>query len=95
MYSSNIIGEKGWYRITREVYNRFKILLAEKEIKENRRIPYDEIKEKTGIATSSISAWATNDIKRYDAKMIAAFCEYFDCKVVDLIVYKSSNRSGN
>jgi putative transcriptional regulator len=71
-----------------KVYNRLKILLAEKEIKENRRISYDEIKEQTGIAASSISAWATNDIKRYDAKMIEAFCLFFDCEVEDLIVFE-------
>jgi putative transcriptional regulator len=74
-----------------KVYNRFKILLAEKEIKENRRIPYDEIKEKTGIAASSISAWATNNITRFDADTIAEWCQFFDCGVGDLIVYQGNS----
>ena len=89
MYIIITPGRNGGYSMSPKVYNRFKILLSEKEIKENRRIPYDEIKEKTGIAASSISAWATNDIQRYDAKMIAALCEYFDCRSVgDLIVFQ-------
>ena len=74
-----------------KVYNQFKILLAKKEINENRRIPYDEIKGKTGMAMSTISAWSTNSITRYDADTIASVCEFFDCKVGDLIVYEPGN----
>jgi putative transcriptional regulator len=74
-----------------KVYNQFKILLAQKEIKESRRIPYDEIKKITGMAMSTISAWSTNNIKRYDADTIASLCEYFGCDVGKLIVYESGN----
>jgi putative transcriptional regulator len=70
------------------VYNRFKILLAQKEIKEGKRISYEEIKEVTNIAASTLSAWATNTTKRYDADTIAALCKYFDCNVGDLIVFE-------
>jgi putative transcriptional regulator len=74
--------------MTGKVYNQLKILLAQKEIKESRRIPYDEIKTKTGMAMSTISAWSTNSIKRYDADTIASLCDYFGCSVGDLIVYE-------
>lgn len=70
------------------VHNRFKILLAEKEIKEDRRISYDEIRENTGIAGSTLSAWATNTVKRYDADTISSLCDFFNCGVGDLIVYE-------
>ena len=69
------------------VYNKFKILLAQKEIDEGRRISYEEIKEATGIASSTLSAWATNSVKRYDADTIAALCEFLDCEVGDLLIY--------
>lgn len=72
-----------------KVYNRFKVLLAQKEIEENRRISYREIKEETGIANSTLSSWATNTTKRYDATTIAALCEFFGCEVGDLIVYEN------
>jgi putative transcriptional regulator len=78
-----------------KVYNQFKILLAQKEIRENRRIPYEEIKLKTGMALSTISAWSTNSIKRFDADTIAALCEYFGCDVGKLIVYESDNSGSN
>jgi DNA-binding Xre family transcriptional regulator len=76
-----------------KVYNRFKILLAEKEIRDNKKISYQEIKEVTGIAASTISAWATNNVTRYDGDTIAAFCDFLECDVADLIVYKK--KSGN
>jgi putative transcriptional regulator len=70
------------------VYNRFKILLAQKETKENRRISYDEIRQATGIAASSLSAWATNSIDRYDRATIDKLCTYFGCTVGELIVHE-------
>lgn len=70
------------------VYNRFKILLAEKLTRENEKISYEEIKEKTGIATSTLSAWATNRVSRYDSDTIAALCDFLDCEVGELIVYE-------
>ena len=71
-----------------KVQNHFKILLAQKEAKEGKRIKYDEIKNKTGMAMSTISAWSTNRINRYDADTIAVLCDYFDCNVGDLIFYE-------
>jgi putative transcriptional regulator len=72
------------------VHNRFKILLAEKELREGRRISYKEIQEETGIAASSLSAWATNSINRYDRKTIDKLCAYFGCAVGDLLEYQPS-----
>jgi putative transcriptional regulator len=71
------------------IYNKFKILLSQKEIEEKKRIPYKEINEITGITISSLSAWATNNVQRFDADTISALCEYFGCNVGDLIVYES------
>jgi DNA-binding Xre family transcriptional regulator len=70
------------------VYNRFKILLAEKETREKRRIPYKEIQDQTGIASSSLSAWATNTVNRYDRSTINKLCTFFNCSAGDLIVYE-------
>jgi putative transcriptional regulator len=73
-----------------KVYNRFKILLAQKEIQEDRRISYKEIKNATGIASSTLSSWATNSTKRFDADTIADLCDFFECEVGDLINYEGS-----
>lgn len=82
-----VYGEGG-NQMKGKVYNRFKLLLAEKEIRENRRISYTEIQASTGIAASTLSYWANNTAKRYDADTIAALCDYFHVGVGELIVYQ-------
>ena len=72
------------------VYNRFKILLSEKEAREGKRVSYADIQKSTGIAASTLSAWATNDISRYDRETIEKLCKFFSCKVGELIVYEPS-----
>jgi putative transcriptional regulator len=42
----------------------------------------------TGIAWSTLNAWANNQVTRYDAPVIKALCEYFSCQVGDLIVFE-------
>lgn len=69
------------------VRNRFKILLAEREHELGRRITYGEVEEATGVAASTLSAYATNSVTRYDAKTVAALCDYFGVSVGDLLEY--------
>ena len=71
-----------------KVYNRFKILLAEKETKEGIKYPYEKITRATGIAGSTLSSWASNKVKRFDADTIATLCNFFNCDLKDLIIYE-------
>ena len=73
------------------VYNRFKLLIAQKELAERRNISYDDIHRETGLAISTLSAWANNMIQRFDVSSIATLCEFFHCEVGDLIVYERGN----
>ena len=66
-------------------YNRFKELLAARERHEGRRIQYAEIKERYGIAESTLSSWATNKVSGYSGDVIDALCDFLDCEVGDLI----------
>jgi len=69
------------------IRSNFKLLHARKEINEGRRIPYREIQRKTGIATSTLSSLANNEVRRYDANTLSRLCDYFQCEVGDLIEY--------
>ena len=68
------------------VLNRYKLLLAEKQLREGRKISYEEIRRDTGIAASTLSAWATNSVRGYRVETIDVLCQYFSCEVKDLIV---------
>jgi DNA-binding Xre family transcriptional regulator len=49
---------------------KLKLLQAQKEIEEGCRIPYREIKRQTGVAESTLSALANNDVKLYAASTL-------------------------
>lgn len=73
------------------VVNTFLVLLKQKEAKEGHRITYADVKAATGIAESTLSAWANNTIQRFDRDTIEALCAYFDCKPGDLLVLEKDS----
>jgi len=74
--------------MTEKISNRFRILLAQKATREKRNIALKEVGRETGIAWSTLNAWANNQVTRYDATVIKALCEYFSCQVGDLIIFE-------
>lgn len=66
---------------------RFKILLAEKELRDGRKYTYTDINKATGIATSNITKWAQGKVEYLDLSTLATFCVFFECKVSDLIEF--------
>lgn len=73
------------------IVNLFLSRLKKKESDEGRRITYSDVREATGIAESTLSAWANNTVQRYDRDVLEKLCLYFDCKPGDLIVIKESS----
>lgn len=74
-------------KLAERIRNKFRILLAEKETRDGKTISYRDVQRETGIDASTLSDWANNAVKRYDADKLAALCEYFGCGVGDLIEY--------
>lgn len=77
--------------MTGKIANRFRILLAEKATKEQHNIAINDVRRETGIAWSTLNAWANNQVTRYDAPVIQALCEYFNCQVGDLLVFEKDS----
>ena len=71
-----------------KVYNRFRILLAEKATKQRQSIALSDVQRETGVAWSTLNSWANNQVTRYDAPVIQALCDYFNCRVGDLFIYE-------
>ena len=69
------------------INNRFGILLAEKRMREKRRIAISEVAKETGIARQSLQAWENNTITRFDVPVMDALCRYFGVKPGDLFEY--------
>jgi len=56
-------------------------LIAEKEVKENRKLTLRIISEEAGVSTNSLTAYNNQDVVRFDALVLEAFCKYFNCGV--------------
>ena len=66
---------------------QLRVLIAQKEIEEGRRIPYSEISKATGISPSALAALANNQVTRYYASTLDRLCKFFNCGVGDILVY--------
>ena len=70
------------------IKNRLKILIAEKELKENRKLTLRTIAQETGVSTNSLTAYNNQDVERFDASVLIAFCKYFHCDVGDILFFQ-------
>ena len=75
------------------VVNRFKILLKRKERKERRKIILKEVAEALGVTPSTVWLYSANRTTRFDGRVVAAMCEYFNCKVGDLLVLEEKEET--
>lgn len=70
-----------------KVRNRFKILLAQKETRDNRSYTYEDIQKATGISPTTLASYAKGRVSRFDEKTIIALCDWLECDLGDLIEY--------
>lgn len=80
-----VLGESSYRRGVRTVQSRFKVVLAEKELRENRSIRLGNVVEETDVSNSTVLRLANNTIKRVPLDELAKLCAYLDCAVGDLL----------
>jgi len=74
--------------------SRFLILLTQRELREGRRIRYNEIAAATGVSPSAVARWTRNEVNKFEGPVLEAFCAYFDCDVGDLLYIESEKKEG-
>lgn len=74
------------------IQNRLKILLAQKELRENRKLTYRTVSKETGLAIGTLTAYMTQKVNRFDKSTLETFCEYLSCNVGDLLNYSADPR---
>ena len=75
-----------------QVRNRFKILLAQKEMTDGRNYTYEDIYQETGIAPNTLTSYAQGRVERFDGTVLARLCDFFDCEISDLLEYPPVTR---
>ena len=69
------------------IYNRIKVLIAEKELREKRKLTYRVIADETGIPVSTLTEYMTQRISRFDGSTLEKLCEYFSVQPGDILIY--------
>ena len=72
-----------------KVYNRVEELLARRK-RDNPDLPtsYRDIGKELDMSPTTVGAWMNNTLKRYDSEKLAAWCDFLDCDLSELLVYK-------
>ena len=76
------------------IRNNFRKLHKTLEAQHNRNITYAEITEVTGIAASTLSSYAQDNVSLYNASTLARLCRYFDCGIDDLLYIAQADSDG-
>lgn len=70
-----------------KVRNRFKILLAQKEARDQKSYTYEDIYEATGISPTTLTNYAKGRVARFDETTLVKLCNWLECDLSDLLVY--------
>lgn len=65
--------------------SRLKVLMAEKSLREKRRISYVTIAEETHLSRPTIIKLGRDEVAQIKGDVIATVCSYFGCTVGDLL----------
>lgn len=63
----------------------FRILLAQKEMREGRTISLREVSRSTETAMSLLTSLAQNSFRQIPTEALARLCDYLDCQVGDML----------
>jgi putative transcriptional regulator len=66
---------------------KFRQLLAQKEISENKRYSVAEIARQTGLTRAAVYPWMSEEITGANFETIEKLCEFLACEPGDLLDY--------
>ena len=66
------------------IKSRLKVLMAEHDMSQK------ELSDKTGIRQATISDICTGKLKHIPLTVLDSLCEYFDCQISDIFLYKKN-----
>ncbi len=74
------------------VNSKMKLLVAERELREHRRLSVRIITEESGASRSTVERLLNNTIKRVPLDELGALCRYFNCNVGDILQMEEEDR---
>ena len=77
------------------IYNKLKVLMAEKEIREGRKLSYKTLASEAGIPVSVLTVYAGQKVKRIDIQTLEKLCRYFGVQPGDLLIFADNPPAPN
>lgn len=68
------------------ILNKLRVLIAEKEVAENRKLSYRQIAREANVSLSILTSYSTQKVTRFDADTLERLCRYFNVQPGDLLV---------
>lgn len=62
-----------------------KAQLLRKQVDVGHEISQRDIAEALGLSEHTVGKWMRGDVKQYDRELLAAFVDYFGCKIEDIL----------
>ncbi len=69
------------------IYNKIKILIAEKELREGRKLSHRTVAQEAGIPLSVLTLYMSQKVKRFDVETLQKLCRYFGVQPGDMLIY--------
>lgn len=69
----------------------FRRLLAEKEVRENRRYAMTDVARETGLSRQAVYAWLNGDIRTVRLDTLETLCRFLECQPGDLLSLPAAN----
>lgn len=77
---------------TMAVQNRLKGLIADKELRERRKITYRDVAREADIPLSVLASYGSQKARRFDSGTLEKLCEYFGVGIGDILVYSPDDK---
>ncbi len=70
------------------VKNRIKSLIRDKESREDRDIPIEEVASAAGMTRQGFYRWLRDDVENYNKFTMDKLCRYFACQPGDILYFE-------
>lgn len=73
--------------------SKFKVLLAQKEVRERRSFTLSDVSKETGVSIYTITGFANNTLKEVPLEALTRLCAFFECGTGELLEYDPNIRT--
>jgi len=77
------------------IYNKLKILIANKENLESRKLSYRTVAQEAGIPLSVLTEYTGQRVRRFDINTLEKLCRYFSVQPGELLGFTDTPPANN